>query len=214
MESLRTNTTARPSREKGPEIPEEDRMSHTRIPSLLPTVSGSWWALAVRGVAAILFGLVALIWPDLTLAVLIIVYGAYAIVDGAFAFVAALRAGGTRRWLLLAEGAIGVVAGLIALFWPDITALVLLYVISIWAILGGLLKIVGAVLLRREIDNEWTMALSGVLWVLLGMVLVALPGVGLLSLAWIIGVFALGVGFALIVLAFRVRGQRTPGATE
>ena len=186
-------------------------MSHTQSPFMLPTVSGNWWALAVRGVAAILFGLVALIWPGLTLAVLIIVYGAYAIVDGAFAIVAGFRAGGTRRWLLLAESVFSILAGLIALFWPGITALVLLYVISLWAIFGGLLRIAGAVLLRREIDNEWTMALSGVLWILLGVVLVALPGIGLLSLAWLIGVFALGAGITLLALAFRVRGQGTSG---
>ena len=166
----------------------------------------------MRGVAAILFGLAALIWPGLTLAVLIILYGAYAVVDGVFAIVAGVRAGsGTRRWLLLGEGALSVLAGLVALLWPGITALVLLYVISFWAILGGLLRIVGAILLRQEIDNEWSMALSGVLWVLLGIVLAVLPGVGLLSLAWLVGVFMLGAGITLIVLAFRVRGQGPSG---
>jgi uncharacterized membrane protein HdeD (DUF308 family) len=185
-------------------------MSHTQPQSMLPTVSGNWWAMALRGVAAILFGLAAIIWPSLTLAVLIILYGAYAVVDGAFAIVAGVRAGtGTRRWLLLAEGALGILAGLIAVLWPGITALVLLYIISFWAIFGGILRIVGAILLRREIDNEWSMALSGALWVLLGIVLAVLPGVGLLSLAWLIGVFALGVGVTLLVLAFRVRGQGT-----
>jgi uncharacterized membrane protein HdeD (DUF308 family) len=190
-------------------------LSHTQPQSMLPTVSGNWWALAVRGVAAILFGLAALIWPGLTLAVLIILYGAYAVVDGAFAIVAGVRAGsGTRRWLLLAEGALGILAGLVALLWPGITALVLLYIISFWAIFGGLLRIVGAILLRREIDNEWTMALSGVLWVLLGVVLAVLPGAGLLSLAWLIGAFALGVGVTLIALAFRVRSQRATGSSR
>jgi uncharacterized membrane protein HdeD (DUF308 family) len=146
---------------------------------------------------------------------LIILYGAYAVVDGAFAIVAGVRTGtGTRRWLLLAEGALGILAGLIAVLWPGITALVLLYIISFWAILGGLLRIVGAILLRREIDNEWSMALSGVLWMLLGIVLAVLPGVGLLSLAWLIGVFALGVGVTLLALAFRVRGQRTHGGSN
>ena len=183
-------------------------MSHAQRPGMLPTVSGNWWALAVRGVAAVLFGLAALIWPGLTLAVLIILYGAYALVDGVFAIVAGLRAGsGTRRWLLLAEGALGILTGLIAIFWPGVSAVVLLYIIAFWAIFGGLLRIVGAVLLRREIDNEWTMALSGVLWVLLGIVLFALPGAGLLSLAWLIGIFALGAGITLIALAFRVRGR-------
>jgi uncharacterized membrane protein HdeD (DUF308 family) len=87
--------------------------------------------------------------------------------------------------------------------------LVLLYVIAFWAVFGGILRIVSAILLRREIDNEWSMALSGALSVLLGVILAVLPGAGLLSLAWLIGVFALGVGVTLIVLAFRVRGQRT-----
>jgi uncharacterized membrane protein HdeD (DUF308 family) len=134
---------------------------------------------------------------------------------GAFAIVAGLRAtSGTRRWLLLTEGVLGILAGLVALFWPGLTAVLLLYVISFWAVLGGLIRIVGAILLRREIDNEWTMALSGVLWVLLGIVLTVLPGVGLLALAWVIGVFTLGVGVALIALAFKVRGHRTDGSSR
>ena len=183
-------------------------MSHAQRPRMLPAVSGSWGALAVRGVAAVLFGLVALIWPGLTLTVLIIVYGAYALIDGVFAIVAGLRSGSvTHRRLLLTEGALGILVGLIALFLPGISALLLLYIIAFWAIFGGLLRIVGAVLLRREIDNEWTMALSGALWVLLGIVLFVLPGAGVLSLAWLIGIFALGAGITLILLAFRVRGQ-------
>jgi uncharacterized membrane protein HdeD (DUF308 family) len=182
---------------------------------MLPSVSGSWGALAVRGVAAVLFGLAALIWPGLTLAVLIIVYGAYAVIDGVFATVAGLRAGsGTYKWLLLAEGALGILVGLIAVFLPGISAVFLLYIIAFWAIFGGLLRIVGAVLLRREIDNEWTMALSGTLWVLLGIVLFVLPGAGLLSLAWLIGIFALGAGITLIALAFRVRSQAHGGPGE
>jgi uncharacterized membrane protein HdeD (DUF308 family) len=184
---------------------------------MLPAVSGSWGALAVRGIAAVLFGLVALIWPGLTLTVLIIVYGAYALIDGVFAIVAGLRSGSvTHRRLLLTEGALGILVGLIALFLPGISALLLLYIIAFWAIFGGLLRIVGAVLLRREIDNEWTMALSGALWVLLGIVLFVLPGAGVLSLAWLIGIFALGAGITLILLAFRVRGQglSSPGGSS
>ena len=166
----------------------------------------------MRGVAAVLFGLAALIWPGLTLAVLIILYGAYAVVDGVFAIVVGLRAGsGTHKWLLLAEGALGILTGLIAVFWPGITAVVLLYIIAFWAIFGGLLRIVGAVLLRREIDNGWTMALSGALWMVLGIVLFVLPGAGLLSLSWLIGIFALGAGITLIALALRVRGQSPSG---
>ena len=187
-------------------------MSQTQgqpIPAPLP---GNWWALALRGVAAVLFGLMALAWPGLTLAVLITVYGVYALVDGAFALVAGLRADrGTPRNLQLAEGALGILAGLVVLIWPGITALFVLYVISFWAILGGLLRIVAAIMMRREIENEWAMILSGVLSILLGVILAVLPGVGLLSLAWLIGVFALGVGATLLVLAFRMRGQNSGG---
>lgn len=184
-------------------------MSHAQRPSMVPTVSGNWWALAVRGIAAVLFGLAALIWPGLTLAVLIVLFGAYAVVDGVFAIVAGFRsADGTRRALLLAEGILGVFAGLIALLWPGVAAVFLLYVISFWAILGGLLRIVSAVLLRKEIDNEWTMAASGVLSIVLGVILAVFPGVGLLSYAWLLGVVFLAVGATLIALAFKVRSNR------
>jgi uncharacterized membrane protein HdeD (DUF308 family) len=190
-------------------------MSHVQRPPMLPTVSGNWWAVLLRGVAAVLFGLAALIWPGLTLAVLIVVYGVYAIVDGIFAIVVGIRAGSdTRRWLLLAEGALGILAGLIVVFWPGVSAVVLLYIIAFWAIFGGLLRIFGAVLLRREIDNEWTMALGGALWVILGIVLFVVPGAGLLSLSWLIGIFALGAGITLIALAFRVRSQRPSGSSS
>lgn len=109
---------------------------------------------------------------------------------------------------------LGVLAGLVALFWPDITAFVLLYIIAFWAILAGVMRIIAAVTLRQEIDNEWSMGLSGVLSVVLGLILAVLPGVGLVSLAWLIGVFALGVGITLIVLAFKVRGQRSRGTNR
>ena len=168
--------------------------------------------MLLRGVAAVLFGLSALIWPGLTLAVLVIIYGAYALVDGVFAVVAGFRSPtGTRRWLLFAEGALGVLAGLVALAWPGITAVVLLYIISFWAILGGLLRVATAVLFRGEVESMWAMIANGVLWILLGVILGVLPGVGLLSLAWLIGVFALGAGVTLIWLSLRVQNQRAGG---
>ena len=190
-------------------------MSHAQRSSMLPTMSGNWWALAARGTAAVLIGLTAVAWPGLTLAVLIILYGAFAVVDGAFAIVAGLRStGGTRRWLLFAEGVLGLLAGLVALFWPGLTAVVVLYVFSFWAVFGGLMRILGAILLRREIDNEWTMALGGVLWILLGIVLAVLPGAGLLAIAWVIGVLTLAMGVTLIIQAFRVRGHGTGGSSR
>ena len=188
---------------------KETRMGYAQRPAALSGAYGSWWALLFRGIAAVLFGLAALLWPDKTLFVLIVIYGAFALMDGVFAIVAGLRAGrGPRRWLFLAEGVLGVLAGLIVLAWPGISALVMLYVVALWAIFTGALRVVEAISLRREIDNEWTLALSGALSVILGVVLAAVPGVGLLSLVWLIGVFALGVGATLIGLAFRVRRHR------
>ena len=161
----------------------------------------------MRGIAAVLFGLAALFWPGLTLLVLIVFFGVYALIDGIFAIVAGIRGSGGRRWLLLAEGVLSVLAGLAVLFWPGISALVLLYVISFWAILTGLLRVVMAIWLRREIDNEWLMIMGGVLSVLFGVALGALPGVGLLSLVWLVGIYALIFGVALIAFSVMKRGQ-------
>ena len=189
-------------------------MSSTQPQPMLPTLTTNWWALLLRGIAAVLFGLAALFWPGLTLFVLIVFFGAYTLVDGIFAIVAGIRGSGGRRWLLLAEGVLGVLVGLIAFFWPGMTALVLLYVIAAWAISTGILKVVMAIWLRRELENEWLLVLSGVLSVLFGVILAVLPGVGLLSLVWLVGVYALIFGVALIVLGFRVRGQRASGSSR
>ena len=182
-------------------------MSYSQPQPVLPTVTGNWWTLLLRGIAAVLFGLAALFWPGLTLYVLVVFFGAYALVDGIFAIVAGIRSSG-RRWLLLAEGTLSIFAGLVALFWPGLSALVLLYVISFWAILTGLLRVFMAISLRRELENEWLMILSGVLTVVFGVILGALPGVGLLSLVWLVGIYALIFGVVLIVFSFVVRGQR------
>jgi uncharacterized membrane protein HdeD (DUF308 family) len=187
---------------------ERTKVSYTQPQPILPTLAGNWWVLLLRGIAAVLFGLAALFWPGLTLLVLIVIFGVYAVIDGIFAIVAGIRGSGGRRWLLLAEGALSVLFGLAVLFWPGLSALVLLYVISFWAILTGLLRVVMAISLRREIENEWLMILSGVLSVLFGVVLGALPGVGLLSLVWLVGIYALIFGVALIAFSFMVRGRR------
>jgi uncharacterized membrane protein HdeD (DUF308 family) len=192
-------------------------MSHAHSHSGSPELAQSWWALALRGLVAILFGLAALFWPGLILAVLIVLFGLYALVDGVFAIIAAFRSSGhgMRRPLLLIEGVIGILFGLLALFWPGLTALTLVYIVAFWAILSGIARIVMAVMLRREIENEWSIALSGVLSVILGIVLLFLPGAGLLAYVWLIGILALAVGIALIYYAFRVRGQqRTSGSSR
>ena len=176
----------------------------------------SWWALVLRGLVAILFGLGALFWPGLILTVLIVFFGAYALVDGVLAVIAAFRSTdrGMRRPLLLIEGVIGILFGLVALFLPGLTALALVYIIAFWAILSGIARIAMAFMLRREIENEWSIALSGVLSVILGIVLILLPGAGLLAYTWLIGLLALALGIALIYYGFRVRGQRRSGSSR
>ena len=162
----------------------------------------------MRGLAAIVFGVLAFVWPDITLFALVLLFGAYMLVDGIFAIVAAVRAAGreARWWLLLIEGVLGVLAGLVAAFWPGLTALALLYFIAAWAIVSGILEIVGAIRLRQEIEGEWALGLSGALSVLFGILLVVIPApAGLLSLVWLIGAYALAFGVLLLVLAFRVR---------
>lgn len=165
----------------------------------------------MRGLAAIIFGILALLLPGTTLLTLILLFGAYALVDGVFTVVAAFRGSG-RRWLLLAEGILSILAGLVTLIVPGITALFLLYVIAFWAIFTGVSRIVLAISLRREIQNEWFLILSGAVTVVFGLLLAVLPGVGLLSLLWLVGLWALIIGIMLIILAFRVRGMR--GGTE
>jgi uncharacterized membrane protein HdeD (DUF308 family) len=177
---------------------------------VLPVLSRNWWALALRGLVAIVFGVLAFGWPGITLWVLILLFGAYMLVDGVFAIVAAVRTAGddARWWLLLVEGILGVLAGIVAFLWPGLTALALLYFVAAWAIVTGIFEIVGALRLRREIEGEWALILGGALSVLFGVLLVVLgPGVGLLSLIWLIGAYAVASGVLLIVLAFRVRNE-------
>jgi uncharacterized membrane protein HdeD (DUF308 family) len=183
-------------------------MSYTQPQPALPTMAGTWWVMVLRGIVAVLFGLAALFWPGLTLFVLFVCFGVYAMVDGLLAIVTGIRASGGRRWLLLAEGAFGFLAGLVVLFWPGTTALVLVYVISAWAIFTGLLKVVMAVAFRREIESGWLMILGGVLSMVFGVILGAMPGAGLVTLVWLVGIYALILGVALVVLGFLDRGQR------
>ncbi|HSL00002.1 MAG TPA: HdeD family acid-resistance protein [Rubrobacteraceae bacterium] len=176
----------------------------------LSALAANWRVLALRGLAALLFGLVVLFWPGLILAALTLIFGIYALVDGGVALVPALRSSeqGARKWLPLTEGAVGVIAGLVAFLWPGLTASGLLYVIVVWAVASGTLKMTTAVVLRREMENGWLLVGSGALSVLFGVILWALVGSDLPSLAPFIGVFAIVVGLALVVFAFRLRERR------
>jgi uncharacterized membrane protein HdeD (DUF308 family) len=176
----------------------------------LSAIAANWRVLALRGLVALLFGLVILFWPGLILAVLSILFGIYVLVDGGVVLVPAFRTTdrGARRWLPLAEGAVGVISGLVALLWPAMTASGLLYVIAGWAFATGILKITTAIALRSEVENAWLLAGSGALSVFFGVILAALVGSEVPTLAPFIGVFGIVVGLALLVFAFRTRDRQ------
>jgi uncharacterized membrane protein HdeD (DUF308 family) len=179
----------------------------------LPAETGHWWALALRGVIAILFGLAAFLRPDIALEALILLFGAYALVNGVFAIVGVFGGtrGGTPRWLLLVEGVASILAGLIAFLLPGLTAVALLYLVAAWAVVTGLAQIATAIRLRQEIRGEWALILGGILSVLFGLLLAVLPGVGILSLIWLIGAYAVAFGVLLLITAFQVRGRDNQG---
>lgn len=169
---------------------------------------GPWWAFVIRGIAAVLFGLLTFFMPGMALLTLVFLFGAYAIVEGAFNIAAAFQRSGPRRqpaWVLGLEGAVSVVAGVLAFVIPGITALTLLFLIAAWSIVTGVLEIVAAIRLRREIKGEWLLGLSGVLSAVFGVLLMAFPGAGALAVVIWIGAYAVVFGAVLIALGVRVR---------
>jgi uncharacterized membrane protein HdeD (DUF308 family) len=175
---------------------------------MLETLTRYWWAVALRGALAVLFGILALIWPGVTVVVLVALFGAYALVDGILALGSAAfggtRAAGRRGWLIL-EGVVGVITGIITFAWPGVTALALLWIIAFWAIVTGVLEIIAAIRLRREMEGEWMLILSGALSVVFGLLLAIWPGAGALTLIVLIAIYAIIFGVALIVLGLRMR---------
>jgi uncharacterized membrane protein HdeD (DUF308 family) len=169
--------------------------------------SRNWWALALRGLVAVVFGVLAFVWPGMTLLTLVFLFGAYALADGVLALVNAYRAprGYPRFGRLILHGLISLAAGILAFVWPGITALALLVLIAAWAIVTGVLEITAAVELRKVIAHEWLMILGGILSVLFGVAILVQPAVGALAVVWWIGSFAILFGILMMALAFRVR---------
>jgi uncharacterized membrane protein HdeD (DUF308 family) len=171
----------------------------------------NWWVVLLRGLAGIIFGLLTFFEPGISLAALVLLFGAYAFVDGVFSIVTAVRRRSADRWwLLLLEGIAGILAGIATLIWPAITAIVLLYLIAAWALVTGVLEIAAAIRLRKAITGEWLLALSGVASVILGVLLIIAPGPGALAVVIWIGAYAFVFGALLVALSFRLRSLRTP----
>ena len=171
----------------------------------------NWWAIALRGLAAVLFGLLTIFIPGVTLVTLVLLFGAYALVDGVFNVVAAFRSA-SHHWALLIEGLIGILAGIVTFAWPAMTAIALLYLIAFWAILTGIFEIAAGIRLRNVVANEWALILMGALSLLFGAFILFAPGAGALAIVLWIGVYALIFGIFVLVLAFRLRGLREVAA--
>lgn len=176
--------------------------------ALIEAASRHWWLVVLRGVIAVLFGVLAWVWPGITLLALVIMWGIYSIADGVLSFVTAFRwrDSGKPLWPLIVIGIAGIAAGVVAFAWPQITALVLLMFIAAWAIVMGIFQIVTAIRIRKEIDNEWLLGLSGLVSVIFGVLMIASPGAGAVAVIWIIGLYAVFFGVLLIALGFKLKG--------
>lgn len=172
----------------------------------------NWWALVLRGIAAILFGVVAILLPGITLELLVLIFGAYALADGVLAVIGALnhRQMHDRWWLLLLEGAVGILVGILAVINPGMTALALLYFVAAWGIVTGALEIIAAFRLRREIEGEWLLGIGGALSILFGILVALFPGLGALAVIWLVAIYAILFGALLITLGLRVQGWGSP----
>jgi uncharacterized membrane protein HdeD (DUF308 family) len=179
---------------------------------MLHALAENWWLLLLRGLCAIIFGVLTLMWPGVTLITLVLFYGAFTLIDGVLAIIAAIKGGAPApRWWLGVVGLLGILAGLLTFLWPGVTGLVLLFFIAGWAIAAGVIQIIGAIKLRKEIDDEWLLIAGGVISVLFGLVLLAQPSTGALAVAFVIGIFAIVQGVLLTSLSFRLRRHAKDG---
>ncbi|HEY0320059.1 MAG TPA: DUF308 domain-containing protein [Pyrinomonadaceae bacterium] len=170
---------------------------------IVNAIAKYWWVLFIRGLLALLFGIMAVAWPGPTLMTLVLLYGAYTLVDG----ITALWVGGTSRaWPLVLAGVIGIIIGIYTFLFLGITSIALLYLIAVWALIRGIFEIVTAIQLRKEISNEWMLIIGGIISIIFGLVLFASPLTGALAMILIIGCYAIVFGGVMIVLAFRLRG--------
>lgn len=175
---------------------------------MLELLARRWWMVVLRGAFAVLFGLLAIIWPDITVLALVLLWGAYALIDGLTSVMLALSertAAREDRLTFGLLGVLGIAAGVVTFVWPTITAMVLLLVIAFWAILAGVLQIAAAIRLRKVITNEWFLGLTGAVCIVLGILLVVQPTEGAIGLVIAIATFAIVWGVTLILFGLRMR---------
>ena len=184
-------------------------MSET-IGRLFPIDKKHWWQVAVRGLIALLFGILLLAWPGAGLFIFAIFFGAFAFVDGIFTLVAAVsyKAEARQRAWLFVRGILGIIIGIITLFWPAITELVLILLIGAWALVTGIMELNFAFRSVRETGAKWLFAVSGILSIILGILLLVRPIAAIIMVIWIIGAYAVLAGIVLIVLEFRLRSPK------
>jgi uncharacterized membrane protein HdeD (DUF308 family) len=186
---------------------------------MLEAASKYWWVVLLRGILAILFGILLFVMPGLTVASLVIVFGAYALVDGLFAIFYSISGRNTdKEWgMHLIEGILGVAFGLLVLTWPELatiaTGITLLVMIAVWAIVTGALQVISAIQLRKEIDNEIWLGLGGLISIVFGVILLRFPITGILAILWLIAGYSIAFGVLFIMLAFRLRNMRRPDTT-
>lgn len=183
---------------------------------MIRAISKYWWVFTLRGLIAIAFGLAALLWPALTLGVMVLLFGLFALFEGGLTIVTSFGKGDEKGgWTLLLEGLAGLLvcvivllgASLGSILWPRVAAVMLVYYIAGWAILAGLFRIITAFRIRTEVKGEWVLGLSGLISILVGLILILRPGAGVLAVAWLIGIFAIILGIFLTLLGLKFRGM-------
>jgi uncharacterized membrane protein HdeD (DUF308 family) len=175
---------------------------------VLANLARNWWVFVLRGIVAILFGVLAFVRPGITLEALVLLFAFWALFDGVLALIGSVGAAEAHEpwWPFVVMGLLGIAAGLVTLRWPGITALALLLIIAYWSIFRGVLEIIAAVRLRDLIQGEWAYIIGGLASIVFGVLLIIYPGPGLLSVIWLIGIYAVIFGIALVMAGFRLRG--------
>ncbi len=184
---------------------------------MLHALTRNWWTWLIRGIAAVIFGLLAFLWPGLTWVTIAILFGAYALVDGVFAIVATFRAAETQQrwWPFLLEGIVGLLIAAITFYDVGITIVALYWTIAAWAFITGIFEIVAAVQMRKHIANEIWLIIGGIASIVFGCLMLLYPLAGAVVIVWIIAAYAIVFGFIMIAFSLRLRGHAhsTPATT-